>query len=108
MQTPCAGGRAIFFLAACIWSAAVAAPAFAAAPAYPVKPVRIIVPFPPGAGADIVTRIVMPRLAEATGQSFVVDNRGGAGGIIGTELAAKAPADGYNLYTGGSALMITP
>ncbi len=65
-------------------------------------------PFPPGAGNDIVTRIVMPRLGESTGQSFVVDNRGGAGGIIGTELAARAPADGYTLYSGGSALILTP
>jgi tripartite-type tricarboxylate transporter receptor subunit TctC len=90
------------FLAACICGAQ------SANAAYPVKAVRVIVPFPPGAGADIVTRIVMPRLSDAMGQAFVVDNRGGAGGIIGTELAARAPADGYNLYTGGSALMITP
>jgi tripartite-type tricarboxylate transporter receptor subunit TctC len=79
-----------------------------AAPAYPVKPVRVIVPFPPGAGVDIVSRIVMPRVAESLGQSFVVDNRGGAGGIVGTEIAAKAPADGYNLYVGGTALVVTP
>ena len=110
MERSCTGGRAIRFLAACIGGAAllVAGSAYAAAPAYPARVVRIIVPFPPGAGADIVTRIVMPRLSEAMGQAFVVDNRGGAGGIIGTELAAKAPPDGYNLYTGGSALMITP
>ena len=76
--------------------------------AYPVKPVRVIVPFPPGAGVDIVTRIVVPRLGESLGQSFVVDNRGGAGGILGTEIAAKAPADGYNLYVGGTALIVTP
>ncbi len=78
------------------------------APAYPVKLVRVIVPFPPGAGVDIVTRIVVPRLGESMGQSFVVDNRGGAGGILGTELAAKAPADGYTLYVGGTALVVTP
>jgi tripartite-type tricarboxylate transporter receptor subunit TctC len=79
-----------------------------AAALYPVKLVRVIVPFPPGSGVDIVTRIVVPRLAESVGQSFVVDNRGGAGGIVGTELAARAPADGYTLYMGGSALIITP
>ena len=79
-----------------------------AAPPYPVKLVRVIVPFPPGAGVDIVTRIVVPRLGESMGQSFVVDNRGGAGGIVGTELAAKAPADGYTLYVGGTALVVTP
>src|SRR6185503_3156578 len=78
------------------------------APPYPVKVVRVVVPFPPGAGVDIVTRIVVPRLGEAMGQQFVVDNRGGAGGIIGTEVAAKAPADGYTLYVGGTALIVTP
>ena len=78
------------------------------AAAYPTKVVRVIVPFPPGAGVDIVTRIVIPRLTESMGQSFVIDNRGGAGGIVGTEIAAKAPADGYSLYVGGTALVVTP
>jgi tripartite-type tricarboxylate transporter receptor subunit TctC len=85
-----------------------AAQAQVASAAYPVKVVRVIVPFPPGAGVDIVTRIVVPRLGESLGQSFVVDNRGGAGGIVGTEIAAKAPADGYHLYVGGTALVVTP
>lgn len=75
---------------------------------YPVKPVRIIVPFPPGAGVDIVTRIVAPKYSEALGQSFVVDNRAGAGGIIGSEIAARAPADGYNLHMAGSSLVTAP
>ena len=89
--------------------ATVWAPAFAQSPAqYPVKPVRVIVPFPPGAGVDIVTRIVVPRMAESIGQSFVIDNRGGAGGIVGTEVAARAPGDGYVLYVGGTALVVTP
>ena len=65
-------------------------------------------PFPPGSGVDLITRIVVPRASELLGQSFVVDNRGGAGGILGTEVAVKAPADGYNLYVGGSALIVTP
>ena len=78
------------------------------AQSYPAKLVRVIVPFPPGAGVDIITRIVVPRIADALGQSFVIDNRGGAGGILGTELAAKVPSDGYTLYVGGSALVITP
>lgn len=101
---------AAFFLSACIGAVVSPLAAFAqtAAPAYPVKVVRVIVPFPPGSGVDIVTRIVVPRLAESMGQSFVVDNRGGAGGIVGTELAARAPSDGYSLYVGGSALIITP
>jgi tripartite-type tricarboxylate transporter receptor subunit TctC len=110
MEGSRAGGSAVRFFAACVWATALAiiGAAHAAAPVYPAKAVRIIVPFPPGSGNDIVTRIVVPRLAESTGQSFVVDNRGGAGGIIGTELAARAPADGYNLYSGGSALILTP
>ena len=79
-----------------------------AQPSYPAKVVRVIVSFPPGSGVDIVTRITVPRLGDAMGQSFVVDNRGGAGGIIGTELAAKTSPDGYSLYVGGSALTVTP
>jgi tripartite-type tricarboxylate transporter receptor subunit TctC len=75
---------------------------------YPDRPVRVIVPFPPGSGVDLVTRIVTPKLAESLGQQLVVDNRGGAGGIIGTELAAHAPNDGYHLYMGGAALTVTP
>jgi tripartite-type tricarboxylate transporter receptor subunit TctC len=69
----------------------------AAAQNYPVKPVRVIVPFPPAAGADIVARTIMPRLADVYGQQFVVDNRAGAAGNIGAELAAKSVPDGYTL-----------
>ena len=64
---------------------------------YPVKPVRVIVPFPPGAGVDIVARTVLPRLGEALGQQFIVDNRAGAAGNLGAEVAAHALADGYTL-----------
>ena len=64
---------------------------------YPSKPVRVIVPFPPGAGADIVARTVVPRLADAFGQQFVVDNRAGASGNLGAEVAAHAVPDGYTL-----------
>ena len=74
----------------------------AASQAYPSKPVRIIVPFPPGSGVDITTRLVMPKLAEALGQQFIADNRPGAAGNIGAELAARAPADGYTLLAGGA------
>ena len=70
----------------------------AQAQTYPAKPVRIIVPFPPGGATDIVTRIVAQKLNEIWGQTIVVDNRGGAGGNIGAELAAKSPPDGYTLF----------
>jgi tripartite-type tricarboxylate transporter receptor subunit TctC len=65
--------------------------------AYPAKPVRWIVPWPPGGGADVLTRILSPKLGEALGQQIVVDNRGGAAGNIGAELAAKSPPDGYTI-----------
>src|SRR5436190_6851624 len=81
--------------------------AFAQAPgAYPVKPVRIIVPFPPGSGADITTRLVTPKLAEALGQPFVVDNRAGAAGNIGADIAARSPADGYTLFIAPASIAI--
>lgn len=69
----------------------------AAAPAYPDRPVRLIVGFPPGGAADILGRIAAQRLTEALGQQVVVDNRGGAGGLIATETAARANPDGYTL-----------
>jgi len=65
---------------------------------YPNKPLRLIVPFPPGGGNDILARSVGQRLAEAVGQQIIVDNRGGAGGLIGAELAAKAVPDGYTIF----------
>src|SRR5262245_48220247 len=67
----------------------------AAAQPYPVKPVRVIVNFPPGAGTDIATRLVTAKLTDMLGQQFLVDNRAGAAGNIGVELAARAAPDGY-------------
>ena len=64
---------------------------------YPIKPVRVIVPFAPGGGSDITARQFSQKLSEALGQQFLVDNRGGAAGLIGMELTAKAPPDGYTL-----------
>ena len=69
----------------------------AGAQTYPSKPVRVVIPWPPGGGNDISGRIVMQKLSEAFGQQFTIDNRGGAGGTIGTEVVAKAPADGYTI-----------
>jgi tripartite-type tricarboxylate transporter receptor subunit TctC len=67
---------------------------------YPDHPVRIIVPFPPGGGNDLLARAMSSRLTEALGQPFVVDNRGGAGGMIGGQIAATAEPDGYTLFLG--------
>jgi len=75
--------------------------------AYPAKAVRVIVPFPPGAGVDIAIRLVTPKLTEALGQQFVADNRPGAAGNIGAELAARAPADGYTLLAAGAPAAIS-
>ncbi|MDB5924181.1 MAG: Tripartite tricarboxylate transporter family receptor [Betaproteobacteria bacterium] len=67
---------------------------------YPARAVRLIVPFPPGGSTDIVGRVIAQKLTEAWGQQVIVDNRGGAGGQIGAELAARSPADGYTLVVG--------
>ncbi|MBI4207974.1 MAG: tripartite tricarboxylate transporter substrate binding protein [Betaproteobacteria bacterium] len=69
----------------------------AAGQGYPVRPVRLIVPFPPGGGTDTMARIIAPKLSESLGQQVVPENRGGAGANIGAELAAKSPPDGYTL-----------
>ena len=64
---------------------------------YPTRPVRMIIPFPPASGLDVVARLLAPALSDRLGQNTVIDNRAGAGGTLGAELAAKAPADGYTL-----------
>ena len=78
----------------------VAASAVSAQTTWPTKPVRIVVPFAPGGTTDLLARAVAPELSKAFGQSFVVDNRAGAGGNVGAELVARAPADGYTLLMG--------
>jgi tripartite-type tricarboxylate transporter receptor subunit TctC len=76
-----------------------AAPAVAAekAGAFPERPIRVLVPFPPGGGTDLVTRTIQPALMQRLGQQIVIDNRGGAQGIVGTQIAATAAPDGYTL-----------
>ncbi len=70
---------------------------------YPSKPVRVVVPYPPGGPTDIVARVMFQQVAESTGQQFVIDNRAGAGGNIGAEHVAKSPADGYTVLIGTTA-----
>src|SRR5690348_6739388 len=74
---------------------------------YPVRPIRLIVPNPPGGGTDTVARAISEKLGPALGQPIVVDNRGGAGGRIAAELVARAPKDGYTLLLGSAATLIT-
>lgn len=76
------------------------------AQAYPARPVRMIVPFPPGGSTDTYARIISPKLSEVLKQQIVVDNRPGAGGALGAELAAKAPADGYTIWLGQTANLV--
>ena len=70
---------------------------------YPARPVKIIVPFGPGGSADTLGRLVAGKLADQLNESFVIENRGGAGGVVGSELVAKAPPDGYTLVVSGIA-----
>ena len=78
----------------------------AAAGAYPARPVRLVVPFPPGGGNDTLTRAIAIQFSTSLGQPFVIDNRAGAGGAIGADIVAKAAADGYTLLMGSSSLAI--
>jgi tripartite-type tricarboxylate transporter receptor subunit TctC len=80
--------------------------AHAAEAAYPVRPVRVVVPFAPGGSTDLLSRLIGQRLTQQMGQTFVVDNRGGAGGALGAELVAKAPRDGYTLMATTSGVIV--
>src|SRR4051812_5429260 len=75
---------------------------------YPAKPIRMIVPSSPGGGTDIVGRVLAQKLTESLGQPVVIDNRAGAGTMIGNEIVAKSPPDGYTLLMGLSTLAIIP
>ncbi len=84
-----------------LWSFLACAAAQAQAQAYPSRPVRIVVPSAPGGGFDLVGRVLAQKLGEQTGQAFVVENRPGAGTLVGTQLVARAAPDGYSLVVGG-------
>ena len=91
--------------------AALTAVAFSAvvhAQAFPSKPLRLVVPFPPGAGTDMFARVLAHKLSESLGQPVVVDNRPGGGAIIGTDIVAKAPPDGYTLLLSTTSHAINP
>jgi tripartite-type tricarboxylate transporter receptor subunit TctC len=93
-------------------SAAIAAPLaigpVCAQAGYPIRPVRVIVPYPPAGGADTVSRILFQKLGDMLGQQFVIDNRGGAGGTIGEAVAAKADPDGYTILYDATAFSVNP
>src|SRR3954454_4450749 len=86
----------------------VASSAVAHAQTYPTKPIRLVLPFPPGAPSDLVGRTIGQKLGEQLGQSFVPDNRAGAGGSVGLAMVAKAPPDGYTLMVTSPSIALTP
>lgn len=92
-------------LAACLLAAM---PRGAGAQAYPARPVRLIVPYPPGGASDITARLLGQELTTSLGQSFVVENRGGAASITGTQAVATAPGDGYTLGVVDTAFLVNP
>jgi len=102
LSAACFGAR---LLAALVLALAAS---LAAAQSYPKGPVRVILPFPVGGGVDTAGRILAQKLAESLGQPFVIENRGGANGNIGTELAAKARNDGYTLLFTGAGFVTNP
>ena len=97
--------KTILILTSCLAGAAPGA-GFAQSGDYPAKTVRIVAPFPPGGSVDTVSRLIAARLTESYGQTFVVDNRGGASGNIGSELVAKSPGDGYTLLVNTMPLVV--
>ena len=80
----------------------------AAAQSWPTKPIKLVVPYPPGGGTDVIARIVQEPLSQALGQQIIIDNRGGAGGSIGSDIVAKSPADGYTVLFTLSSHTINP
>ena len=89
--------RSVFSIAAITFVACTSVSPAGASEAYPTKPVRVIVPWPPGGSNDISGRIIAQKLSEALGRQFIIDNRAGASGVVGTEILAKTPPDGYTI-----------
>lgn len=87
---------------------AAASPGFAQTPPWPNRPVRMVIPFPPGGTLDTVGRLLAQKLGEQTGQSFIVENRAGGNGVIGADVVSKAPADGYTLLFNASTFTTAP
>lgn len=75
---------------------------------YPVRTIRMVIPFAPGGNTDIIGRVFVPKMAEIIGQQIIIDNRGGAGSVIGTEIVMRAPPDGYTLLLASAAHTINP
>ncbi|MCE2978799.1 MAG: tripartite tricarboxylate transporter substrate binding protein [Betaproteobacteria bacterium] len=98
LGTAAAAGRSVRRAAAALAAVVLACPLAPAQSAWPDRPIRVIVPVPPGGTPDIVARLVVTPMATRLGQPMIVDNRGGAGGLIGAEVAAKALPDGYTLF----------
>ena len=96
------------FLRTALAAAVLAASGSAFAQAYPNKPVKVIIPFPPGGTLDVVGRMLAQKLSEQMGQTFIVENRAGGNGTIGSDAVAKAPADGYTLLFNASTFTTTP
>jgi tripartite-type tricarboxylate transporter receptor subunit TctC len=102
-QSQNVGNRSLLFMIPVLIASIVialpinAGPGYTQDAAYPNRPIRIIVPFPAGGGIDVAARIIGQELSDALGQPVVVDNRAGAGGVIGTDAGSRSPADGYNL-----------
>jgi tripartite-type tricarboxylate transporter receptor subunit TctC len=103
-QRICSAACSLFAMAAF----SVTACAFAAGAAYPQRAVRMVVPYPPGGAGDIVGRLISAKLTETLGQQVVVDNRGGGGQVIATQISAAAPADGYTVFLASATHSINP
>ena len=93
---------------ASLFASAIALSAFPAAAAYPEKPIRLLIPFAPGGGTDLLSRALQPRLEKALGVAVIVDNRAGAGGTIGVTLAARAAPDGYTFLVTSASYTFAP